>query len=84
MPSSVHQPRIAVSEAAILRREGMADIACTIVDVSADGFRLSVPRGVPCGTNYNLHFARADHRVAIRWASVSEAGGMFLEERQTA
>ena len=79
MASLAHKPRITVSEAALLRRNGMADIACTIVDVSSEGFRLSVPRGVPCACDYRLSFGSEDHRVAIRWASLGEAGGMFLD-----
>lgn len=79
MSSLAHQPRISVSEAALLRRDGMADITCTIVDVSGDGFRLSVPRGVPCATDYLLSFSGEEHRVAIRWASLGEAGGQFLD-----
>lgn len=78
MSTIAHKPRISVSEAAILRRDGMANIACTIIDVSGDGFRLSVPRGVPCGSDYTLQFSSQDHPVAIRWASLSEAGGQFL------
>ena len=79
MTSLVHKPRIAVSEAAILRGERIEDVACTIVDVSSDGFRLTVPRGVPCGGGYRLIYSGEEHEVVIRWASVNEAGGQFLD-----
>ena len=79
MTSVVHKPRIAVSEAAILRGERIEDIACTIVDVSSDGFRLTVPRGIPCGGGYRLSYGGEEHGVVIRWASLGEAGGQFLD-----
>ena len=79
MPDLSHKPRISVKEAATLRHAAMEDTACTIVDVSGDGFRLAVPRGVRCGTGYTLRFASEEHDVAIRWASLGEAGGLFLD-----
>lgn len=78
MSLSAHQPRIAVSEDAVLSKDGADDIACTIIDVSSDGFRLSVPRAVPCGTDYRLSFGSEQHSVAVRWASLKEVGGQFL------
>lgn len=74
-----HKPRIAASDAAILRRDDGTEIACNFVDVSSDGFRLAVPRGVPCGPDYTLSYGDSQHRVAIRWASLGEAGGQFLD-----
>lgn len=79
MQDTAHRPRIAVREAAMLRRDGAEQVACTIIDVSSDGFRLAVPRGVPCGSGYRLSFASEDHPVVIRWASLDEAGGQFLD-----
>ncbi len=79
MPNTAHKPRIAVKEAAVLRRDGAAEVACTILDVSGDGFRLAVPRAVPCGGDYRLSFASEEHAVVIRWASLGEVGGQFLD-----
>ncbi len=78
MPNTVHSPRIAVREAAVLRAAETGDLACTIIDVSSDGFRISVPKGVRCGDGYRLRYGDEEHRVAIRWASLGEAGGQFL------
>ncbi|MBX7482509.1 hypothetical protein [Qipengyuania qiaonensis] len=74
-----HKPRIAASDPAILRRADGTEIACRFVDVSREGFRLVVPHGVPCGSSYTLSFASERHRVAIRWASLDEVGGEFLD-----
>lgn len=74
-----HKPRIAASDPAVLRHDDGIEIACKFVDVSSEGFRLAVPRGVACGSNYTLSFASEEHRVVVRWASLSEVGGEFLD-----
>ncbi len=79
MPAQAHKPRIAVSQAAILRSDGGPDVSCTIVDVSADGFRLKVPGAVRVGCDYTLQISDREHPVAIRWASLGEVGGQFLD-----
>ena len=44
---------------------GTTHVACTIVDVSSDGFRLTVPRGVPCGGGYRLIYSGEEHEVVV-------------------
>ena len=76
--SSSHRPRISVRQDAVLARDGMEDMGCTIIDVSAEGFRLKVPRAVPSG-EYVLTFGGKPYRVEVRWATLDEAGGLFCE-----
>ncbi|TMM50361.1 hypothetical protein [Qipengyuania marisflavi] len=78
MIKPTHKPRIAVNEAAILRRSGADDMACTIIDVSKEGFRIKVAGAVPVGADYQLSYGGETHKIAVRWASMGEVGGEFL------
>lgn len=82
-PAAPHHPRIKVNQPAVLRNDA-TDIACTIIDVSNEGFRIQVPRGLACGPHYTLEYEREVHPVDIRWSASGEAGGLFLDAKPNA
>lgn len=73
-------PRIAVDQPAILEHASGEQLACTVIDVSQEGFRLKVPRVLAPGADYTLHLADEAHRIEIRWAAPNEVGGLFIEK----
>lgn len=77
--SAKRSPRIAVNQPAVLKDEAGKETACTIVDVSRDGFRVRLDRAIGNGTNFTLRTGAEAYRTQIRWASPGEAGGLFLE-----
>lgn len=73
-------PRIAVSESATVEDGAGSTFACSIIDVSQEGFRIKIAQVLAPGSDYVLHLDHEAHRVEIRWASPGEAGGLFLEK----
>lgn len=60
-----------------MRKPNDETLPCTIIDVSAEGFRLKLDGAVPCGQGYVLSYGGESHPVEVRWASMGEAGGLF-------
>lgn len=72
-------PRIELRrQATLINADGMGS-PVTILDVSSGGFRLEVAEAPRIGEHVRLRVDKHDDFPAeIRWASGSEAGGVFL------
>ena len=79
MDNAPRGPRIVVNHPAVLTDKNGTAFDCAILDVSKHGFRLKVPRPLPVGVGYTLHFDNQTHEVEVRWASPTEVGGMFIQ-----
>lgn len=79
-----HHPRIKVNQPAVLRNGDATGMDCTIIDVSQEGFRIAITRGLACGAHYTLEYEHEAHPVDIRWSASGEAGGLFLDAKPSA
>ena len=73
-------PRVVVNQPAFLEDDTGKKTACTIVDVSQDGFRVRLDQAIGNGSYFTLRTGAEVYRTEIRWASPDEAGGLFLNQ----
>ena len=74
------RPRIDVRKRATLINSDGTEIGATVLDISSDGFRLSVIESLRVGELVSLCVDGDQLRAQIRWVLGNEAGGSFLVE----
>ena len=73
-------PRVAAMHNAILIDSDGGELAVTITDISAGGFRLRADETLVIGEKVRLRVDKyGDFAAQIRWALGNHAGGAFLE-----
>lgn len=73
------EPRIAIDRAAILEDSSGHQYDCRILDVSSQGFRLKVLESINGPAIQILRIDKEVYYVEIRWVTLEEAGGIFLD-----
>ncbi|WP_427965387.1 hypothetical protein [Altererythrobacter sp.] len=71
-------PRIAVNKEAILADEMGGEVACTLLDLSSDGFRAKLGSPHNPTTLVKLVCGDETYDIEIRWATGLEIGGRIL------